>query len=124
MIEFSQHIEQTLRKHGVQLRKRYAEIKKPCEVPSRFLHDGLELSEPKAIANAFNVYFANIGNNLAATVEQDNNAFLIIIMQYLGTPTETSFNFHCITEIETMKAIDSLENKSSSGHDGISNKIV
>ena len=35
-----------------------------------------------------------------------------------------SFNFHCITEIETMKAIDTLENKSSSGHDGISNKIV
>ena len=45
-------------------------------------------------------------------------------MQYLGTPTKTSFNFHCITEIETMKAIGTLENKSSSGHDGISNKIV
>ena len=41
-------------------------------------------------------------------------------MQYLGTPTKTSFNFHCITEIETMKAIDTLENKISSGHDGIS----
>ena len=45
-------------------------------------------------------------------------------MQYLGTLTKTSFNFHCITEIETMKAIDTLENKSSSGHDGISNQIV
>ena len=46
-------------------------------------------------------------------------------MQYLNTPTKTSFNFHCTTEIETMKAIDTLENKSSSGHDDIlSNKIV
>ena len=97
--------------------------KKHCDVPSRFFHDGKELSEPKAIANAFNVYFANIGKNLAATIEQDNNADFNY-MQYLGTPTKTSFNFHCITEIETMKAIDTLENKSSSGHDGISNKIV
>ena len=35
-----QHIEQTLRKHGVQLAKRYAEIKKHCVVPSLFFHDG------------------------------------------------------------------------------------
>ena len=88
-----------------------------------FFHDGLELSELKAIANTFNVYFANIGKNLAATIEQDNNA-VFNHMQYLSTPTKTSFNFHCITERETMKAIDTLENKSSSGHDGISNKIV
>ena len=97
--------------------------KKHCDVPSRFFHDGQQLSELKAIANVFNVYFANIGKNLAATIEQDNNPDFNH-MQYLGTPTKTSFNFHCITEIETMKAIDTLENKSSSGHDGISNKIV
>ena len=97
--------------------------KKHCDVPFSFFHDGKELSEPKAIANAFNVYFANIGKNLTATIEQDNNADFNH-MQYLGTPTKTSFNVHCITEIETMKAIDTLENKSSSGHDGISNKIV
>ena len=70
-----------------------------------------------------NVYFANIGKNLKATIEQDNSA-VFNHMQYLVTPTKTSFNFHCITEIETMKAIDILQNKSSSGHDGISNKIV
>ena len=57
-----------------------------------------------------------IGKNLAATIEQDNNADFNH-MQYLDTPTKTSFNFHCIAEIETMKAIDTLENKSSSGHD-------
>ena len=91
MIEFLQLKEQTLRKHGVQLVKLYAEIKKHCDVPSRFFHDGQELSEPKAIANAFNVYFANIGRNLAATIEQDNNADFNH-MQYLGTPTKTSFN--------------------------------
>ena len=53
--------------------------------------------------------------DLAATIEQDNNAVLIICN--MRTPTETSFNFHCITEIGTMKAVDTLENNSSSGHD-------
>ena len=96
---------------------------KHCDLPSRFFYNGLELSEPQAIANAFYVYFANIGKNLAAPIEQDNNA-VFNHMQYLGTPTKTLFNFRCITEIETMKAIDTLENISSSGYDGISNKIV
>ena len=53
------------------------------------------------------------GKNLAAKIEQGNNV-VFNHMQYLGNPTETSFHFHCITEIETMKAIDTLENKSSS----------
>ena len=32
--------------------------------------------------------------------------------------------FKCITEETTIKVIDELENKSSSGHDGISNKLL
>ena len=32
--------------------------------------------------------------------------------------------FKCITEEYTIKALENLENKSSSGHDGISNKLL
>ena len=32
--------------------------------------------------------------------------------------------FKCINEEYTIKAIDNLENKNSSGHDGISNKLL
>ena len=35
---------------------------------------------------------------------------------------ETRFQFKCITDNDTRLAIDKLENTSSSGHDGISNK--
>ena len=31
------------------------------ELPSTFLHDELELTDPIEIANAFNTHFANIG---------------------------------------------------------------
>ena len=37
---------------------------------------------------------------------------------------ETRFQFKCTTDGDTRLAIDRLENKSSSGHDGISNKLL
>ena len=88
-----------------------------------FYHNGFTLSNAKDIANAFNVYFANIGKNLASEIEQNVN--IIDYTQYLSTPiTETRLQFKCITDNDTQKAIEKLENKSSSGHDGISNKLL
>ena len=48
----------------------------------------------------------------------------VIGMQYLHSPTERRLKFKCITENETTKVINSLENKTSSGHDGISIKLL
>ena len=39
-------------------------------------------------------------------------------------PAVENLQFKCITEETIIKAIDELENKSSSGHDGISNKLL
>ena len=44
--------------------------------------------------------------------------------QYLNLPVVEKLQFKCITEETTIKALDKLENKSSSGHDGISNIII
>ena len=97
--------------------------KKNSNVASIFYHNGNVLSNAKDIANAFNVYFANIGKNLASEIEQnitDNADYT----QYVSTPlTETKLQFKRITD-DTQRAIDKLENKSSSGHDGISNKLL
>ena len=98
--------------------------KKISNVASIFYHNGNVLSNAKDIANAFNVYFANIGKNLASEIEQnitDNADYT----QYVSTPlTETKLQFKCITDNDTQRAIDKLENKSSSGHDGISNELL
>ena len=98
--------------------------KKNSNVASIFYHNGNVLSNAKDIANAFNVYFANKGKNLASEIEQnitDNADYT----QYVSTPlTETKLQFKCITDNDTQRAIDKLENKSSSGHDGISNKLL
>ena len=42
----------------------------------------------------------------------------------MGVPAATRLQFKCITKTDTLKAIDNLENKNSSGHDGISNKLL
>ena len=98
--------------------------KKNSNVASIFYHNGNVLSNAKDIANAFNIYFANIGKNLASEIEQnitDNADYT----QYVRTPlTETKLQFKCITDNDTQRAIDKLENKSCSGHDGISNKLL
>ena len=81
-------------------------------MPINLFHDSVELSEAK-----------EIGEKLAASIHGNNNVF-DDSKQYLDTPAETRLKFNCITENETIKAINRLENKSSSGHDGISNKFL
>ena len=41
----------------------------------------------------------------------------------MGVPAATRLQFKCITETETLKSINNPENKNSTEHDGISNKL-
>ena len=79
----------------------------------------------KEIANAFNVYFENIGEKLISEIEKNVNN-IADYTNYINIllSIETRFQFKCITNGDTRLAIDRLENKSSSGHDGISNKLL
>ena len=93
------------------------------ELPSTFLHDDLELSDPIETANAFKTHFANIGKTLASQIENsitNDKDFT----QYLNTTNLKSCNFKCVLQAEVMTAIDDLENKNSSDHDRISNIIL
>ena len=91
-------------------------------MPSVFNHEGQELADSSEIANAFNIYFANIGKNLSSQIDQ--NVANADYKSYLTPPTEEKMKFKCITTDYTMKAIEGLENKNSSGHDGISNTLL
>ena len=84
------------------------------------------MTNPTEIANAFNVYFANIGKNLAADIESSisTDQSYTAYTQYLLNPTKEKYIFRCATQGEVVKAINNLEKKQSSGHDGISNKVL
>ena len=60
--------------------------------------------------------------NISSQIDQNNvNADY---KQYLTSPTKETLQFKCITKDYTIKARDNLENKTSSGHDGISNMLL
>ena len=66
------------------------------DMPSLFTHEGRNLADSLEIANAFNVYFANIGKNLSSQIDQNNvNADC---KQYLTSPTKETLQFKFITK--------------------------
>ena len=65
----------------------------------------------------------SIGDKLASEIKTPTNKN-INFTSYLKNPTKNRLKFTHITEEDTIKAIDNLENKNSSGHDGISNKLL
>ena len=68
------------------------------------------------------MHFANIGKNLATEIERNitgDGDFT----QHLTAPSLTKCKFSCVSQAEIVQAIDKLENKNSSGHDGISKKL-
>ena len=77
----------------------------------------------KLLQHLTHTLIATIGEKLAASIHENNNVS-DDFQQYLDTPAETRLKFNCITENETIKATNRLENTSSSGHDGISNKLL
>ena len=77
----------------------------------------------KRNCQSFNVYFSGIGDKLASEIKTPTNDDANFT-SYLENPTMNRLQFRHIAEEDTMKAIDNLENKNSSGHDGISNKLL
>ena len=55
------------------INERLTRKKQSSELPSIFFHDDKEFTNPTEIANAFNVYFANIRKSLAADIENSTS---------------------------------------------------
>ena len=91
--------------------------------PLSFKCNGRDLTDAIEIANEFNRLLADIGESLASNMEQFDNHELSY-KTYLQTPHAQNYKFQVIDENATIKAIDYIENKSSSGHDGISNILL
>ena len=79
------------------------------------------MTDQKAISNAFNNYFVNIGPNLAANIKLPNPKSF---KNFLRNPTSNKFILACTKEENILKIIDRLHPKSSCGPDGISVKLL
>ena len=76
--------------------------KKSSNVPSLFYDNGRNLSNMNETTNAFNVYFANIGEKLASEIGENVNNIADYTNYISVLPSiETRFQFKCITDGDT-----------------------
>ena len=91
------------------------------DFPSCFVHEGVEITDTKNIADKFNEYFTEIGPKLAKSINTANKA---PFNSYLTTHCPASFNFSYTKPDDIEKIIRNLRPKSSAGCDNISTKLL
>ena len=87
---------------------------------SSLVMNGATQTDPNNIAESFNQFFSEIGENLAKKFSNDYSEF----KNYLKGPvTHSMFLFHT-SESEILKIIKTLKNTNSTGHDNFSTKFI
>ena len=84
--------------------------------------DGIKTYDTKLMANEFGRFYANMGKDLANKIKQSSKAPGDYISRIPRTLNSLVMTPTSITEIK--KIIDNLPNKSSSGHDKLSNTVL
>ena len=77
---------------------------------------GSTITNSGEIATAFNEYFVNIGRKVSSQIHQHSH--------YLVNEANKCIQFETVNKSNINDAINRLKNKSSYGHDEISNKII
>ena len=65
-------------------------------MPTKLLVEDVEINDPKSMADAFNNFFAHIGNNLTKNIPSVQKSPL----QYLKTPSQDSFFLFSATQMK------------------------
>ena len=95
--------------------------KNRCEFPASFIIDDIEVTDTKQIADEFNKFYVNIGPSLASKITTFQNKSFA---DYLDDTVNALFSFSPIDKGKVMKIINDLKAKTSSGVDGLSNKLL
>ena len=114
---YSNDLKKTWQTINTTLNKKTNKKKYPPEI---ILENGDKLVDHKAIADAFNAYFVNIGESTIDHLNMPINAF----DSYLNNKPTSTLHFETISIHTTLQIIDSLKPKTSTGIDLISNKLI
>ena len=95
--------------------------KKNKSFPDFFKADGQNITDKLKIANQFNVYFTNIGPNLAGKITTPQNKSY---KNYLKNKQNLNFKLKNIDKKVVSEIIDNIQPKTSSGNDKMSMKLV
>ena len=82
-------------------------------------HENQSVTDASSISNTFNTYFNEIGINLASNVKQSSNS------PETHLPNcNSQFQMQNASVIDVHKILSSIDVSKSTGHDGISNKLL
>ena len=90
-------------------------------LPDYFTINDRPVTDLPTIVNEFNNYFTNIGPTLATKIIPPSGKSY---RDYLKSPCPHNFSFSNVDSNDIKKIIDKLKNKSTSGHDNLSNKLL
>jgi hypothetical protein len=93
--------------------------KRSTNLPNQFKFGEVLVNDKSVIANKFNSYFVNIGNDLSKKCQNDGTS----PVSYLKQSNPDTIYLQKIEQCEIVKIIKSLKN-ASAGHDGIHVKII
>ena len=95
--------------------------KNKMDFPNYFTIEGQTVKDKLDVSNHFNMFFANIGPNLAKNI---NSSGQRSVSTYLKQHVISSFEFKTIDIGMVKKTIKELSSKNSSGHDKISTNFL
>ena len=91
------------------------------DFPNYFKLSDQHISDPMAIANHFNKFFANIGPELSKNLHSNSEKS---VSSYMKQTIISSFNFECVNSEIVEKIILELSSKNSCGSDGLSTNFL
>ena len=84
-----------------------------------------KITDKRRISDGFNSYYCSVGPNLAAQIDKKKSCLPNLPHPLSTIPKlDSSFEISKINAATVLSLIDSLSNKTSSGTDGISNKLL
>ena len=91
------------------------------DFPEQFQIDGCNVSDKETIASKFNIFFGNIGLNVANNIGNIEHG---LFKKNLNNPCFDVLIFKPVEEADVIKIIDNLSSKNSCGIDKITTKLL
>ena len=89
-------------------------------LPDHFKHNNVDLSDPQNIADQFNHFFANIGNEVSSSVSSTD----VNLSTYLNVPNQQSMFLDPVTTLDIVDIANKIRTKTSIDKNNISTKLL
>ncbi len=102
------------------LKQAIGKLNDKSSLPHTFHVNNIQVTDKREIAEGFNNFFSSIGSHTSHNVPASKKCFT----SYMPRPLNHSMFMPYITPEEIITASNKLKPKTSSGHDGISSKLM